>query len=226
MTRIPTLTRAAIAAAALASAAASAQAQSVYAGIGSTGITVGYAHSYSELIGARAELSALLSIDRTFVENDIDYTGSLGGVRGAALFDWHPLRGGLRLTAGLSANNVSGDFSGEPSSGTTVTIGGTTVSVGPADRYTVTADLPSVMPYVGIGWGHAPERGWGFHADLGVLVGTPDVSGTLSPSLRAKIALTGADPDAELERELQAVRDTVAKVNVIPVLSLGVSYRW
>jgi hypothetical protein len=226
MTRHATVPRAAIAAAVLSLAGASAHAQSVYAGIGSTGVTVGYAHSYSERFGARAELSALLSIERTFVENGIDYTGSLGGVRGAALFDWHPLRGGLRLTAGVSANNVSGDFSGAPSSGSTVTIGGTTVPVGPADRYTVRAELPSVMPYVGVGWGHAPERGWGFHADVGVLVGNADVSGTLSPSLRAKIALTGADPDAELERELQSVRDAVAKVNVIPVLSLGVSYRW
>ena len=41
-----------------------------------------------------------------------------------------------------------------------------------------------------------------------------------------QIVALGRDPDAELEREMQTVRDTAAKIPVLPVLSLGVSYRW
>jgi hypothetical protein len=52
------------------------------------------------------------------------------------------------------------------------------------------------------------------------------VSGSLSPSLRAKIALSGRDPDAELERELDTIRETAGELSLIPVLSIGLSYRW
>ena len=203
-----------------------AQAQSVYAGIGTAGLSVGYAHTYSDLLGARAELGWVPSLSRSFVEDGIDYTGSVRGLRGSALFDLHPLRGGFRLTAGLSGGDLSGEFSGTPSTGSTITIGGATVSVGPADRYTATVEMPSVMPYVGFGWGHAPARGWGFHADVGALIGSAKVSGSLSPSLRAKIALSGRDPDAELERELDTIRETAGELSLIPVLSIGMSYRW
>jgi len=206
--------------------AAPAHAQSVYGGLGTTGLTVGYAHVGSDLVGVRAELSGLPAATRSFTEDGIDYRGEARSVRGAGLFDWHPLRGGLRLTAGLSANDSRGDFSGAPSSGSTITIGNATVPIGPADSYTARIALPSVTPYVGIGWGHTPQRGWGFHADVGALIGAPKVTGALSPSLSAKIAATGLDPQAELERELQVVRDTVADVKAYPVVSLGVSYRW
>lgn len=203
-----------------------AHAQSVYAGLGTTGLTVGAGHAWTDLVGARAELSLLPSATRSFTEDGIDYRGEVRSVRGAALLDWFPMRGGFRVTVGLSANDSRGDFTGSPSTGGTIDIGDATVPVGPADSYTVRVALPSAMPYVGIGWGHSPARGWGFHADLGLLIGTPKVSGTLSPSLSAKIAATGLDPQAELERELQTVRDSAADVDAYPVVSIGVSYRW
>ena len=207
-------------------AAAPVAAQSLYAGVGTTGLSLGVAHAYSERLGARAEVSLVSTISRTFTQDGIDYSGEVRSTRFAALADWHPLGGGFRLTAGLSGGKSSGDFAGAPSTGSTITIGTATVSVGPADRYDTRVEFPSAMPYVGLGWGHTPARGWGLHADAGLLIGTPTVTGSLSPSLSAKIALTGRDPQAELERELQTVRDTTGKVVGLPVLSVGVSYRW
>lgn len=163
-------------------------------------------------------------VGRSFSEDGIDYTGDAKSLRLAALGDWHAFRGTFRLSAGLSGGRSVGTFSGTPSSGSSISIGNATVPVGPADRYDVKAELPSVMPYVGIGWGHTITKGWGLSADVGALIGTPTVTGTLSPSLRAKIAATGRDPDAELE--LQTVRDTAAKIDVLPVVSIGVGYRW
>jgi len=202
-------------------AATPASAQSIYTGFGTTGITLGFAHRYGERLGSRAELSVVPSTGRSFEEDGIAYDGSLRSTRGAALFDWHPGGSGWRLTGGLSLNDARAEFTGSPTRAGTITIGGSTVSFGPADRYTARLELPAVMPYFGVGWGHTRARGWGFHADLGVLVGEARVSGELSPSLRAKIAQTGANPDVELDRELQTVR-----FNVLPVLSLGASYRW
>ena len=88
--------------------------------------------------------------------------------------------------------------------------------------------LPRTMPYLGMGWGQSFARGWTVHADLGALLGKAKVTGSLTPSLRAKIAAAGPgiDPDAELDRELQQVRDGVDKASFYPVLQLGVSYRW
>jgi hypothetical protein len=212
--------------AALAATAAPVAAQSLYLAVGTTGLAAGYAHSYSERLAARLEAAFLPSIDRSFTEDGIDYSGDARSLRGAALLDWHPLGGGLRLSAGLSAQDARATFAGAPVSGTTITIGGATVSMGPADRYEARIELPAAMPYLGIGWGGGQSRGWGLHADLGVLIGEAKVSGTLSPGLSAKIAATGRDPQAELDRELQTVRDAVAKMPVFPVLSIGASYRW
>lgn len=226
MPSVRLLLPAVVALAATAGLASPAAAQSLYAGLGTTGLFAGYGHRYGDSLGARAEVSWLPSVGRSFSEDGIDYTGDAKSLRLAALGDWHPLRGAFRLSVGLSGGRSSGTFTGAPSSGSSISIGGATVPVGPADRYDVKAEFPSVMPYVGIGWGHAITKGWGLSADVGVLVGSPKVTGTLSPSLRAKIAATGRDPDAELERELQTVRDTAAKIDVVPVLSLGLSYRW
>lgn len=212
--------------AALACAAAPAAAQSVYAGIGSTGLTLGYAHTYSAMLGARAEATALPSTSRTYTQDGIDYGGDVRSRRVAALFDWHPLSGAFRLSAGLSAGSTSGQFFGAPSTGGSITIGTTTVSYGPGDRYDVKAEFPSTMPYVGLGFGHTPSSGWGFHADLGVLIGKAKVTGALSPSLAAKITAAGRNPQAELDAELANVRETTDKMIGLPVLSLGVSYRW
>ncbi|MFM1989346.1 MAG: hypothetical protein RJA99_2303 [Pseudomonadota bacterium] len=212
--------------AALACLAAPASAQSVYAGVGSTGLTLGYAHTYSAMLGARAEATALPSMARTYTKDGIDYGGDVSSRRVAALFDWHPMSGVFRLSAGLSAGNSSGQFFGAPSSGGSITIGTTTVSYGPGDRYDTKVEYPTAMPYVGLGFGHTPARGWGFHADLGVLIGSPKVTGTLSPSLAAKISAAGGDPQAELDKELATIRETTDKMVGLPVLSLGVSYRW
>lgn len=211
---------------AAASVAVPASAQSVYGGVGTTGLFVGLGHHYSDALGARAQVAWLPSVGRTFSEDAIDYTGDVRSTRGTAYGDWHPFGGVFRVSVGLSAGRSSGTFSGTPSFGTSLTIGDATVSVSPDDRLDVKAEFPSVMPYVGVGWGHSAARGWGMHADVGVLVGSPKVTGTLSPTLRAKIVALGRDPDAELEREMQTVRDTAAKIPVLPVLSLGVSYRW
>jgi hypothetical protein len=207
-------------------AAAPAAAQSVYAGVGTTGLALGFGLTYGEQLGARAEASLVPTLSRSFTQDGIDYSGEVKSTRFAALIDWHPLSGGFRITAGLSGGKTSGDFAGAPLIGSTITIGTATVPVGPADRYDSKIAFPSAMPYVGLGWGHTPARGWGIHADAGLLIGTPTVTGSLSPSLSAKIAQTGRDPQAELERELQTVRDTTGKVVGLPVLSVGVSYRW
>ena len=54
------------------------------------------------------------TLSRSFTQDGIDYTGDVKSTRFAALLDWHPLSGGVRLTAGLSGGKTSGDFAGTP----------------------------------------------------------------------------------------------------------------
>lgn len=210
----------------LAGAASAAAAQALYLNGGTQGVTLGVANTLSERWALRGEFSGLPRTSYSFDDGGIDYRGRVRVARAAGLADWHPGGGTFRLVGGLSAGRSTGDFSGSASSTGLLTVGDVTVLVSPADAYTVSVKFPAVMPYFGVGWGHLPVRGWGFVADVGLLFGKPRVSGSLSPSLAAKIAATGRNPDVELDRELDAVRDGVGGTYAFPAASLGVSYRW
>lgn len=228
MTRHPIARRIATSACAVALAAAAAPtgAQSVYAAGGTQGLTLGTAQSLSERWGGRLEATVLPTTSYSFVDGGIDYRGEVRVARAAGLADWHPWGGSFRLVGGLSGGRSEGEFSGRASSSGLLTVGDVTVLVSPADAYAVTVKFPAVMPYLGVGWGHLPQRGWGFIADVGVQFGRPKVTGELSASLRAKIVAAGRDPDVELDRELDAVRDGIGGIQAFPVASIGVSYRW
>ena len=80
-------------------------------------------------------------------------------------------------------------------------------------------EWPSVMPYIGIGVGHARATpGWGFFADVGVMIGKPKAHLTATPGLLQQV---GA---AELEAERRELQDKADDYGVYPVLKIGVSY--
>ena len=201
----------------------------LYAGMGTTGLVVGYGQTYSPAFGSRLEAAGWSTINRNFTEGGIDYRGSLRMRRAGAALDWHPFANGFRLSAGLSWVDANVNLNANAVSGSTITVGNApAVTLDAADGLTARVELPRTMPYLGMGWGQSFARGWTVHADLGALLGKAKVTGSLTPSLRAKIAAAGPgiDPDAELDRELQQVRDGVDKASFYPVLQLGVSYRW
>lgn len=79
-----------------------------------------------------------------------------------------------------------------------------------------------VTPYVGLGWGFSPSNtpGFGFYADLGVLIGRFKTE--VTTTLVGKQGITQADIDAETAD----LRDSTAKLSVLPKFSVGVSYRF
>lgn len=201
----------------------------LYAGMGTTGLVVGYGQTYSPVFGSRLEAAGWSNINRNLTEGGIDYRGSLRMRRAGAALDWHPFANGFRLSAGLSWVDTQVNLNANALPGTLIAVGNApAVPLDAADGLTARVELPRTMPYLGLGWGQGFARGWTAHADLGALLGKAKVTGSLTPSLRAKIAAAGAgiDPDVELDRELQQVRDGVDKASFYPVLQLGVSYRW
>ena len=199
----------------------------LYAGMGTTGLVVGYGQTYSPAFGSRLEAAGWSTINRNFTEGGIDYRGSLRMRRAGAALDWHPFANGFRLSAGLSWVDANVNLNANAAAGSTIVVGNATaVPLDPADGLSARVELPRTMPYLGLGWGQSFARGWTVHADLGALLGKAKVTGSLTQSLRDKITLAGFNPDTELDRELQQVRDGVDKASFYPVLQLGVSYRW
>ncbi|EDT42642.1 conserved hypothetical protein [Burkholderia ambifaria MEX-5] len=101
----------------------------------------------------------------------------------AGIFPW---RGsGFRTTLGLRFNDDEIRGVSVPTNGTYV-FGGKRYPALPAMYAVAEARYPTVMPYVGIGYGHRPaSKGLRFVADIGVAYGIPRTSYTLSPALAA-----------------------------------------
>lgn len=196
-------------------AATSVDAAEVYTQIGTEGIGIGAGSAVSDAFGVRGEFN-FGRIDGDFRSGDIDYEAK-AKLRGLGVYgDWYPVPGPFRLTAGANFNSSRVDATGTSSS--TITINGRVYS---AVGETVIARIewPSVMPYVGIGVGHgARARGWGFFADLGVLIGRPKTTLTATPNLLAQV------PPADLERERRELQDKADDFRVYPVLKIGLSY--
>jgi hypothetical protein len=197
----------------------------VYAGMDTTGFKLGYGYLFNKNFGLRAEGVALPGMTGNYGTDGVDFEGKPKSRRLAVMADWYPFSNGFRLTGGLSKVNSEIALTAVSQSGS-ITIGTATVAFDASDSFNGQVKWPSTMPYIGIGYGHNQEKGLGFFLDAGVLYGKATVSGALSPSLTSKLGMAGFDATAELNKELAQVQDTLNKIPYIPILSLGITYRW
>lgn len=201
-------------------AASSAHSGDLYTGLGFPFYTVGYAYTLSDAIGVRGEFSGLRTVKRDTTEDGIRYQGRLKHQMIGAYGDWHPMNGGFRVVGGLTVNDTKLSLNATSGTGT-ANINGKTVNLS-GETYNVELTYPRVTPYVGLGYGFSPANtpGFGFYADFGVLIGRFKTETTTS--LVGKQGITQADVDAETSQ----LRDSTARLSVLPKLSVGVSYRF
>ncbi len=196
----------------------------VYVGLGATSIfSVGYAKPINDHWGLRGELA--MSPKLTYSDKvsngsaDISFKSNRLGL----FADWFPFDNNLRLVGGLTLNDIQFDANAVGSGSSTITINKKSVNLG-GENYKVSLTFPSVSPYIGVGLGHNPknEKGLGFHADVGLMIGS--ISSSISTSLltRAGTPITQQDIDAESK----SLRDAASSVGVLPSLSVGLSYRF
>lgn len=186
-----------------------------YAGLGTTGVELGYAHKLGNSWGVRGELN-FLDYDRDFDTSDVDYDANLKFAN-AGLFVDYFIAGSFRVTAGALVGERKLRGRGEASGGA-ITIDGVDY---PADGESLRlrARFPDVSPYVGIGWGHAQQgRGLRFYIDAGAAFGRPDVR------LRASPGLLAAAGEAAIEAEEDEVQDKADDLRAYPVIKLGIGY--
>lgn len=200
-----------------------AHAGEVYVGVGFPLVQIGYAHSVNQQLGLRADIGTSGSFNKNGQEEGIDYKGKVNLHRAAVFADYFPFSGGFRLTGGLTFNNTELKLNSNLMPGQQVEIGDQTITTNGSEYLNVQVKMPTVMPYVGIGWGHqAREAGWGFVADLGVSVGKAKVS--YDTNLIEKSG--GVVSQQDIDKEISELRDGVAKVRFLPQVTLGVSYRF
>jgi hypothetical protein len=205
-------------------AAHAAQAQEVYVGAGLLGVQVGYAYAVMPSLNVRGDFLTLGNRDKTFNESGTAYQGKINWSRRALLADWFPMGGGFRLTVGATFNDVKFDLLAN-GAGQTVDINGRKLSLSANDSLNIQIKMPKTTPYVGIGFGHKPgSKGWGLHSDFGASLGKFQVTETRTGGLvnGGSLGVTQTDVD----KELAEVREGVAKLKLLPQLTLGVSYHF
>lgn len=203
---------------------ASAHAQEIFLQGGTQGAGIGAAVSFNSVLGAHADFNAInLSHDFSFGGNR--YQDDLKLRQGGLYADIFPWRGhGFRITTGLRFNDDSIRGVSVPTDGTYV-YGGHHFPALPGMYATAEARYPTVMPYLGIGYGHRPaSKGFGFIADLGVAYGIPRCSYTLSPELAARIGPVNSQ--ILVQSGLDELRRTMSRYRWYPVVQIGISYRF
>ncbi|TAM33764.1 MAG: hypothetical protein EPN61_18135 [Burkholderiaceae bacterium] len=187
----------------------------VYFGAGTTGITGGYAKSLGERSGVRVEAN-YLNYSRNFNTSDAKYDGTLKFTDVGAYYDVF-FAGPFRLSAGLMIGTHKLEADGQASSGT-ITINHQQYDA-TGEWVRAQAKYATVRPYLGLGWGHRPERsGLGFFGDVGVAYGSPSVSFRTSPGLQV------AAGSANIEAERENVQSKADNLRFYPVVRVGLDY--
>jgi hypothetical protein len=213
--RTMNLIKTTIALATIASACAASHAGEAYGGIGFPGATLGYTHPYSDVVTLRGEFAGGINVSKDGKREGVTYTGSFKSNRIGAYADWHPGGSGFHLTGGLAASDIQFDLKSVGGSGT---IGGQPVNLN-GDYFNVKLKYPTITPYLGVGYGHKPvaDKGWGFFANIGVTIGKFKVSA--DTNIVGKQGVTQANVDTEVQK----VRDGANKLAVLPAASLGLT---
>lgn len=154
----------------------------------------------------------------------IRYDADLKLGSGGVFADLHPFRSGFRVSGGLLYNRNKADIVGRSTNG--FTIGDTSYTAAEVGSLTGDVTFRRWMPYAGVGWqsGFARARpGLVFSADLGVgFQGSPRVS------LRSTDGLLSTSPElqADLQAELAEVQEDVRQYRLMPIVQIGLGYRF
>ncbi len=200
--------------------ATSAHAGEVYTGIGTHGVMLGYAHALSPSLTVRGDFGTLGSRESNEREEGIDYEAKATYNRVGLFGDWFPASGGgFRITGGITFNNMKLDLVAK-GNGTPITIGDNTYATDSTDRLNVKIEFPKTTPYLGIGYGHQLSTGWGFVFDLDASIGKAKVTESHSGNNFSLV------PQSDIDAELAEIRDGVGKIKAIPMIAIGLNYRF
>ena len=190
--------------------------------LGTPGGGVSALYSLSPNFVIRGSYDAL-KFDRDESYDDIDYNAQLDFSSPGAFIDWHPTGNAFFVSAGAFFGARDVNLDATPTGNTN--IGGTVFTPAQIGNLTGKIELESTAPFVGIGYDNTfthPGH-WGFRLLAGAAFGdAPQVDlnssgGTLSgdPTFQARLAQEEAD-----------IQDDADNYKVLPVVQVGVTYRF
>lgn len=204
--------------------------------------TLGFGADVAVPVASRANVRAgfnAFSLSHDFDNDGIDLAANLHLRSVTASIDWFAFGGGFHLSPGLMLYN------GNRLSALATVPGGESFDLGDEELFsnaanpvtgTATIDFKRVAPMFTLGWGNIVPRGerrWSIPFELGIVY---------SRAPRAVLALAGSactrngvncrniatDPtlQADLAKEQVNLNDDISALKIIPVLSLGFSYKF
>jgi hypothetical protein len=191
----------------------------VYGTVGTDGLGIGMGYSFNPSAAVRADFN-WARISHSGESSGVHYDGVINMAHAALYADWFPFaaKSRFRVTAGMlmGDDNVTGELTGP---GGTYTFHGHTVSA--TETIQAKASMPSVRPYLGLGYGHnTAEKGFSFIADAGVAYGKPSVKYTIPDTI---VAGAGAENVAAQEADWTAKAN---RLRFYPVVKVGVAYHY
>jgi hypothetical protein len=171
--------------------------------------------------------ASLLDHDRSEHTRSVDYDFQLKLRTFDMLLDYYPTDRGFRLTGGLMFNGNRIDAAGLPNANGSYVINNRRYSASEAGRLDGRIDFRNLAPYLGVGWGKAPqaEKGWGVALDVGAMMqGRPRVSLATSGCTLPQPMCAQLAEDVSVERA--SLGDKVDNFRVYPIIRAGVTYRF
>ena len=173
-------------------------------------------------IDLEAEDSNGIEGDELEYDSDVDLDNSY------LLVDWHPWNRRFRVSLGSFFNNSDATVITRCNNQALVPgtesceFGNSRFSPAILGEVTTEVDFDTVAPYLGIGWGHLAASGFAFNADLGVAyIGSANVDIRSSGSCN-----DSAECRREVDEEEKEVQEELDKFRFLPIVTLGVSYRF
>ena len=205
--------------------------ENVYVGLGATSIlSVGYAKPINDSWGMRGEFAITPKLTYNDTVSEGSANVSFKSSRVGLFADWFPFDNQLRLVGGLTLNDIKADLNATSSATNFVTINKKKVSLA-GETYNASLTFPTATPYIGVGLGHNPkkDKGLGFHADVGLMIGSFNSSVNTSLLNKDLVSINGTPlkiTQTDIDKETQSVKDAISSVGVLPSVSLGLSYRF
>ena len=177
--------------------------------------------SFSDTIGGRIGIN-YFEYDFNGTKDDIDYDFDVTLFSVSALLDWHPFKGGFRVSGGVLYNG--NEIDADARSSATYEIGNSTYSASQVGSLTGEIDFNDIAPYAGVGWDTSFGKSgkFGLLVDAGVLYqGSPEVDFTANGPIASNQAFLN-----DLAREEEDLENEIDEYEYYPVISIGFAYRF
>ncbi|MGV3710237.1 MAG: hypothetical protein ACO1Q7_15495 [Gemmatimonas sp.] len=188
--------------------------------VGTLGIGVEANKLITSRLGARVGYN-MFSKTTTREQDDITFDADIKLHSFTALLDFYPsARGSFHLTGGVITNPLEFTGVGVPS-GAGYEIDGTTYTAAQVGTLNASGEFPSVLPYVGIGFGTpaTSKKGVKFVVDIGAGIGQPTLN------LKATNPMNNAQLAAHVENQRVKTQEDIRKyLKVWPSVTVGLAF--